>query len=81
MCYSNKHRENLPFFKLARLLQNIGQARRYDGPQLFREDPMFKIETTGRTLAALACTALVSSVLMLGALGPAVGHIAAGTFA
>ena len=42
---------------------------------------MFKIETAGRTLAALVCTALVSSVFMLGALGPAVGHIAAGTLA
>ncbi|HEU4958767.1 MAG TPA: hypothetical protein VFT56_00020 [Sphingomonas sp.] len=42
---------------------------------------MFKIETAGRTLAALACTALMSSVFMLGALGPAVGHIAAGAIA
>jgi hypothetical protein len=42
---------------------------------------MLKIENAGRTLAALACTALMSSVFMLGALGPAVGHIAAGTIA
>ena len=42
---------------------------------------MFNIETAGRTLAALACTALFSSVLMLGALAPAVGRIATGSFA
>ncbi|MGN6619768.1 MAG: hypothetical protein ACTHKR_01725 [Sphingomonas sp.] len=42
---------------------------------------MLKFETAGRTLAALAFTALFSSVFMLGALGPAIGHIAAGTIA
>jgi len=42
---------------------------------------MFKIDNAGRTLTALACTVLTSSVFMLGALGPAVGHIAAGTIA
>jgi len=42
---------------------------------------MFKIENAGRNLAALACTVVASSVFMLGALGPAVGHIAAGTIA
>lgn len=42
---------------------------------------MFKIDNAGRTLAALACTALMSAVFMAGALGPAVGHIAAGGFA
>ena len=42
---------------------------------------MFNANKAGRTLAALACTALVSSVFMLGALGPAIGHIAAGTIA
>lgn len=42
---------------------------------------MFKFETAGRTVAAIACTALVSSVFMLGAVGPAIGHIAAGTIA
>ncbi|MGN6270544.1 MAG: hypothetical protein ACTHM0_11715 [Sphingomonas sp.] len=42
---------------------------------------MFNATTAGRTLAAIACTALTSAVFMLGALGPAVGHIAAGSFA
>jgi hypothetical protein len=42
---------------------------------------MFKIEDAGRTVAAITCTALMSAVFMLGALGPAVGHIAAGTIA
>lgn len=42
---------------------------------------MFNFNAAGRTLAALACTTLMSSVFMLGALGPAVGHIAAGSFA
>ncbi|MGN6374776.1 MAG: hypothetical protein ACTHMG_04395 [Sphingomonas sp.] len=42
---------------------------------------MLKIETAGRTIAAITCTALLSSVFMLGALAPAVGHIATGTFA
>ena len=42
---------------------------------------MFNANKAGRTLAALACTALVSSVFMLGALAPAVGHIAAGGIA
>ena len=42
---------------------------------------MTKFETAGRTVAAIACTALVSSVFFLGAVGPAIGHIAAGTIA
>lgn len=42
---------------------------------------MFNADKIGRTLAALACTAVVSAVFMLGALAPAVGHIAAGGFA
>jgi hypothetical protein len=81
VCYPNKHRANRPFPKLARLLQNISQARHSGGHGLFREVPMFNADKIGRTLAALACTALVSSVFMLGALAPAVGHIAAGGIA
>ena len=42
---------------------------------------MTKFETAGRTIAALACTALVSSVFFLSAVGPAIGHVAAGTIA
>jgi hypothetical protein len=42
---------------------------------------MFKFETAGRTVAAIACTALFSSVFFMGAVGPAIGHIAAGTIA
>jgi hypothetical protein len=81
VCCPNKHRANQPFSKLARFLRNIRQARHRGGPRDFREDPMFKIDNAGRTLTALACTVLTSSVFMLGALGPAVGHIAAGTIA
>jgi len=42
---------------------------------------MFNVDKVGRTVAALAATAVFSAVFMLGALAPSVGHIAAGTFA
>jgi hypothetical protein len=42
---------------------------------------MTKFENISRTIAAIACTALLSSVFFLGAVGPAITHIAVGTIA
>jgi len=59
----------------------LGKLADMADPQIFREVIMFKFDNTGRTVTAIACTVLTSAVFMLGALGPAVGHIAAGGIA